>query len=211
MGMPARISLGAAIGLALTSIASANVLINGDFESQPNFGNGIGGNAGFSLLTGDQIPGWTIAPGSAATVHNTLLYPTISGNYSLNMDGEGFNGGNTIIYQDFASLAGGAGVLEFDWQGWVSTSQARLAVSIVDTISLETLIAGSYAFDEALNHEVLNFVGTGNTLRLTVQELPQSGGNDNAFMVDNFSVTIPVPATASLLGLGGLLAGRRRR
>ncbi len=208
--MPVRIFIAIAAGV-VTSCASANVLFNGAFELQPNFGSGIGGNAGFSLLTGSQIPGWTITAGHGATVHNTLLYPTISGNYSVNMDAEGYNGVNASIYQDFASINGGAGILEFDWQGWQANPQPRLHVSLVDTTTQAIVLEQSYAFDAALHHEILTFVGTGNTLRLLVQESPQSGGNDNCFMVDNFSVIVPVPSTGLLLGLGGLVVARRKR
>ena len=80
--------------------------MNGGFENEPNFGNGVSGDGGYSALTGSQIPGWTIEPGHAATVHNTAFYPFISGNFSINMDGEGFNGQNANLYQDFASSLG---------------------------------------------------------------------------------------------------------
>ncbi|MFT3685169.1 MAG: DUF642 domain-containing protein [Phycisphaerales bacterium] len=190
--------------------ASADLLVNGNFENMPNFGAGISGDAGYSALTGNQIPGWTIEASHAATVHNTVLYPTISGGYSINMDGEGHFGNNANLYQDFASTLGNGYLLEFDWQGWQGNSVPRLNVSITDTVTNTVLVFGNYGYDAALHHEMLNFVGTGNTLRLRVEELPQSGFNDNTFMVDNFSVT-PTPGAAAVLGLGMLTAGRRRR
>lgn len=73
------------------------------------------GDAGCSGLTGTQMPGWTIEPGHGATVHNTVLYPTISGGYSINMDGEGYNGVNADLYQDFGSALGASYTLTFDW------------------------------------------------------------------------------------------------
>jgi hypothetical protein len=69
-----------------------------------------------------------------------------------------------------------------------------------------------------VTHQAASFLGSGNSLRLRVQESPNSGTNDNRFMVDNFSVVqTTVPDASSTLGLalvavGGLvLAGRRSR
>ena len=57
---------------ACAGVASANILVNGDFESQPNWSAANTGDPGFSLMTGTQMPGWVIEPGHAVTVHNTL-------------------------------------------------------------------------------------------------------------------------------------------
>ena len=58
---------------------------------------------------------------------------------------------------------------------------------------------GRYSYDGSGPHPVhdvlTNFVGTGHLLRLRIQETPESGYNDNTFVVDNFSVTA-VPAVA---------------
>jgi hypothetical protein len=202
----------AAAASACAGVASANILVNGDFESQPNWSAANTGDPGFSLMTGTQMPGWVIEPGHAVTVHNTFQYPVISGSYSVNTDGEGYNGGNANFYQDFAAGLGDAGLLQFDWQGWQNWAPSSLLnISIVDTVTNSLLVSGSYSYNAALHHEMLNFVGTGNTLRLRVQEIPQSGSNDNQFMVDNFSVTIPAPAGGALLGIVGLVRSRRRR
>ncbi len=95
-------------------VVHAELLTNGGFESEANIGSGIRGDSGCSALSGSQIPGWTIASSHAGTVHNTDLYPTISGICGINMDGEGQGGGNAILHQDFASsrgdVAGGPGV-----------------------------------------------------------------------------------------------------
>jgi MYXO-CTERM domain-containing protein len=192
----------------LAAAASAQELLsNGNFENMPNYGSGVSGDAGYSALTGAQIPGWTIEPGHAVTIHNTVIYPTIAGNFSVNTDGEGFNGVNANFYQDFATTIGQAYTLQYDWQGWLA-SGTQLNISVVDTLTSLVLASNSYSFDAALHHEVVPFLGTGNTVRLRIEE--QSGFNDNTFIVDNFSV-VPTPGAAALLGLGGLLGGRRRR
>src|SRR3569833_183686 len=87
-------------------IASANLLVNGGFDSEPNYGSGVVNGVGFSALTGSQIPGWTIEAGHAVTIHDTSTYPFITGPFSVNTDGEGFNGHNANLYQDIASVAG---------------------------------------------------------------------------------------------------------
>ena len=212
-----------AASIGCPSIASANLLVNGGFDSEPNYGLGVVGGVGFSALTGSQIPGWTIEPGHAVTIHDTSTYPFISGPFSVNTDGEGFGGHNANLYQDLASVAGQQYQIQFDWLGWSSTS-ARLDVSITDMVTLQVLYQGNFAWAVGLHHVSSAFTGTGNTLRLRVQESPESGTNDNGFIVDNFAIDtsattgagIPTLSPPALGLLGALLAvlalvARRRR
>ena len=203
----------ASIGCPL--IASANLLVNGGFDSEPNYGSGVVNGVGFSALTGSQIPGWTIEPGHAATVHDTSTYPFISGPFSVNTDGEGFNGHNANLYQDLASVAGQQYQLQFDWAGWISTA-AQLDVSITDTVTSQVLYHGNFVWAVGSHHVISAFVGTGNALRLRVQESPESGTNDNGYVVDNFVIdtsgvtplaaAIPTLSLQMLVLLGALLA-----
>jgi hypothetical protein len=207
----------AALALAFAGLlplaAQANLLVNGDFENQPAWGAGISGDAGYTLLTGTQIPGWVIEAGHGATVHNTVLYPTISGSYSVNMDGEGFNGRNADLYQDFASASGQAYQLDYDWLTWNNNTQPNLDVSVIDSVTLAVLYSANFTWAAGLHHQTASFIGTGNSLRLRVRELPESGVNDNSYMVDNFNVSaVPEAASWALLAAGlGLLQLRRRR
>jgi hypothetical protein len=215
-----------AASIGCPQIASANLLVNGGFDSEPNYGSGVVNGGGFSALTGSQIPGWTIEPGHAVTIHDTSTYPFISGPFSVNTDGEGFNGHNANLYQDLASVAGQQYQLQFDWQGWISTA-AAIDVSVTDTVTSQVLYHGNFAWAAGTHHVSSVFAGTGNTLRLRVQESPESGTNDNGFIVDNFAID-PMATTATaasniptlslpMLGLLGALLvvsaliARRRR
>ncbi|MFO0831708.1 MAG: DUF642 domain-containing protein [Phycisphaerales bacterium] len=197
--------------LGLTGAANANVIVNGDFEAMPNWNAGIAGDGSYTLLTGGAIPGWTVAANHGATIHNTGAYPFISGNYSLNTDGEGWNGHNVDIFQDFASVNGQAYALTFDWKNWYFDSTPRLDVSVVDTVTSVVLAHGNYGQLAGTHSELFTFTGSGNALRLRVMHSPESTYNDNAFIVDNFAVElVPAPGAASLLG-AAVLARRRRR
>ena len=201
--------------MGCSSIASANLLVNGGFDSEPNYGSGVVNGVGFSALTGSQIPGWTIEPGHAVTIHDTSTYPFITGPFSVNTDGEGFNGHNANLYQDFPSTAGQQYQLQFDWQGWISTA-AALDVTITDTATSAVLYHGNFSWATGTHHVSSVFAGTGNTLRLRVQESPESGTNDNGFIVDNFAIdpaatavsagaNIPTLSVPMLVLLGALL------
>lgn len=198
--------------LSLAGVSQANVLVNGGFESMPNWGAGISGDGSYTLFVGSSIPGWTIAAGHGATIHNNGAYPFISGTYSLNTDGEGYNGHNVDIYQDFASSIGQPYALTFDWMNWYNDSNPRLDVSVVDTVTNAVLAHGNYGVLAGLHNELFNFNGTGNDLRLRVKHDPESAYNDNTFIVDNFAVElVPSPTFACVLGAAALRQARRRR
>jgi hypothetical protein len=210
------------LALMAASAVHADILVNGGFENQPNINGGNGafaGDGGYELMTGGAIPGWTIAPNHAATIHfpSYLNYEIIDGNYSLNTDGEGTYGNNVLIYQDCASTAGATYNLAFKWATWniTGTGPADLEVKLFDTANNAVLFDGIYP-DTTTPYAVQNvnntFTGTGDTLRLQIDENPQSGYNDNEFIVDDFSVTpVPEPATLALGGLASLFLFRRKR
>ena len=182
--------------------ATANILINGDLESEPNWGAsngsgcGTGLDTGCSALVGSQLPGWTIEPGHAVTVHISSSYPTISGTYSINADGEGLGGHNANFYQDFASSGGQLYTLQYDWATWSANTTPNLDVSVTDTVTSTVLYHANFAWSSGTHHVSANFPGTGNTLRLRVQENPESGINDNSYIVDNFAVDLAGATTA---------------
>ena len=207
-----------AVALLISPVASANLLVNGDLENEPNWGAsngtgcGSGGDTGCSALTGSQLPGWTIEPGHAVTVHIAGTYPTISGTYSINMDGEGLNSHNANFHQDFASSNGQQYNLQYDWEIWFTNPTPNLDVTVTDTVTSSILYHGNFAQTAGLQHVNASFTGTGNPLRLRIQEIPETGVNDNAYIVDNFViVTVGAPIATAVptlnQGLLALLAG----
>src|SRR5580700_6920848 len=112
---------GVACVATVWNVRGGEVLVNGGFEDEPEASNPNSPpqENGFLWLSGTQVPGWTIAPGHMATMHeNPGPWPTISGAYSLNTDGEGANGHNVDIYQDFGTVNGASYGLSFDWETW---------------------------------------------------------------------------------------------
>ena len=197
--------------LTATSIAHANLLANGNFENQPNYG--INGDGGYTYMQGTQIPGWTIESGHAATVHNTNTYPTISGTYSVNTDGEGLNGHNIDMWQSFSTVAGADYTLEYDWLGW-SQNIPTLDIRVERMSDSSTVIDDQHDWDNlGVHHMSLMFGGDGSAYRVRIFNNPESGFNDNTFIVDNFSLTssVPEPASLAVLGLGAFGLMRRRK
>lgn len=197
--------------LAVSAGAHANLIVNGDFENQPNFG--INGDGSYTRLDPGQMPGWTIASGHSVTIHkNPGAYPTISGAYSVNTDGEGQNGHNADFYQDFATSAGVSYTLDYNWLGWMA-SGAVLDVRIEVASSGAIVVQDLQNWDNlGVHHRQLSFVGDGTDYRLRILENPESGFNDNSYIVDDFSVeAVPEPATLAIAGLAAAALLRKRK
>jgi len=80
-------------------VCLSNLLVNGNFEEEPDWGSAIWiswfDNYAKSLI-GNELPGWTIETNHAVTIHRTggadLTIINEGGVYSLNTDGEGYDG-----------------------------------------------------------------------------------------------------------------------
>ncbi|MBS1718537.1 MAG: DUF642 domain-containing protein [Armatimonadetes bacterium] len=193
---------------ALSGSAFSNLVVNGDFENEPNYSFG----SGYNLFFGTQIPGWTIAAGHGATIHDTTTYPHIAG-FSLNTDGEGYNGHNVDMSQNIASVNGLGYELSFDWEGWIG-SQCGFEISVTDTVTNSVLASVTRSFSDSLvvHHEAASFVGTGNALNVRIFENPESTYNDNSFIIDDVAVNaVPEPASMTALAAGIAILIKRRR
>ena len=197
--------------------ANSNLLTNGDFESEPSWGGGVGvPDSGETALIGSELPGWTIEPNHAVTIHiSSGPYLVIGGAYSVNTDGEGYDGHNANFYQDFSSSTNLSYALSFDWQSWgyhTNPTPSQLKISVTDTVTSAALFIGLYNYDGNAPHPVhtvtTNLLGTGNTLRLRIEESPESGYNDNTYVVDNFGVLASSPQLfVTILPAGAIAAG----
>lgn len=72
------------------------------------------------------------------------------------------------------------------------------------------------AYDVSFDPTLKNIPHTGDsvTIRIFARGVGWQGGIDESWGIDNFSVTatyVPAPGAMALLGLGGLVTGRRRR
>jgi hypothetical protein len=205
--------------------AVGNLLINGGFEDEPNWGKGVSYDGSETALTGNDLPGWTIEPKHAVTIHkHPGAYLTINGSYSLNPDGEGWNGVSTTsyggsghnanFYQDFESARNLNYTLSFNWQSWglaYPPTTNHFKISVTDTATGAALFTGLYRYDgNGTPHPVHAvtgpFPGTGNRLRLRIEESPESGYNDNTFMVDDFKVVAEAPLNTRVGFTGGTSA-----
>jgi hypothetical protein len=182
---------------AMQPVRAGEILVNGGFE---NVTGGVP-NYGYILVSGNDLPGWTIAPGHYGTLHeNPGPWPTITGSYSLNTDGEGTNGNNVDIYQDFSTNAGDLYNFSFNWETWnVDAPESLLSVSITDLGNDSVVYNGLFnpfsVPSQVVQTAGATFIGDGDSYKLEIQETPQSGFNDNEYIVDNFSVNDTGPSS----------------
>jgi hypothetical protein len=78
-----------------------------------------------------------------------------------------------------------------------------------NSLGTTTFSGGGFDFD----HSSIYSASSGNGVsKIVLSSLAYGGGQVSGnTSVDNFTVTVPAPASAALLGLGALVAGRRRR
>lgn len=180
----APLSLFAAVSLTAPSAHAQNLLVNGNFQAGAQ---------------NNTLPGWSITPGSFSGVtfvpqHNSYaawVYNTARAN----------------LWQTFDTVPGNTYQLEvFMWAetfggGWTS----------INVDGRDPFWWGFLTNAPSRNWFRYDFVATGTTTTLNLEFRTPAVGVmyiANASVID---ITIPSPGAAALLGLGGLIATRRRR
>ncbi|MBX3403865.1 MAG: hypothetical protein KF699_10695 [Phycisphaeraceae bacterium] len=173
-------------------------------SSERALGGIASGGAYFGSPPGGAVAGW-IAFAATNNGSGTLT------EFTVGFDGEQWrNGGNTtaqsmVLEYGFGATFGtvttwtAPGGL-FDWTSPVATATA----AAVDG-NAAGLVAGLGGTISSLTWDV------GDTLWIRWIE-NNDAGNDHGLAIDNFSFSaVPAPGAAALLGMGGLMIGRRRR
>jgi hypothetical protein len=192
-------AVAALTALAAAGSASANVLVNGDFET------GLAGwtpdNASIATATG-QAYGICCGVGGSGSAYQNNHFATFGSG--------GFSGVGTLS-QNYQSIAGGLYTLSFDIGALAGSSTNVFTVS-VDGVSHDYNVVGATDYADAFDHYSFSFTGTGGTQ--TVSFALQSFFNDDTDAVlDNVSLSVPEPTTWALmiLGFGGVGAALRTR
>ncbi|MEA5614557.1 choice-of-anchor C family protein [Nodularia spumigena] len=201
------LTVAAVAALAGPAMAGTNLIINGSFEeSNLNPGSGWipmnGGNT--------AIVGWTTI-GAGIDYMGTILAAS-DGTRSIDLNNVTSGGG---IEQSFTTVAGWIYTVEFDLSanmyGGPTPKVMRVgAAGQSEQFEFDYVAAGATAANPAWERITWSFVGNGSSATLRFEGI--SGGVYGAD-IDNVIVTgrVPTPGTAALIGMGGLVALRRRR
>lgn len=198
-------------GVALTTYGGDNGASNsGQFFSYGSTGSserafgGLGsGGAYFGSPASGSVAGWI-----AVSLTNNSGGDLSS--FIVNFDGEQWrNGGNT----DVQTM-----VLEYGFGASFTTVATWTAAGGAFNFNSPTVGATAAALDgnatanrvAGLGGTITSNWGAGQTLWLRWIET-NNIGNDHGLAIDNFSIQIPSPGATALLGLAGLVVGRRRR
>lgn len=185
--------IGAVIA-GFAAAASANFIVNGDFEtSVPS--NGTGG--GWTSAHIDGAGGWRSSGGNPG------------GMFILNDNGNNLTD-PTIMQTVTGLVVGRRYVLSGDY---VSFYIGHSPPSSTD--SFEVLVGGVVVLQagptplHVWQHFSVNFIASDQALDIALRA--EANGTDNDFGIDNIMLEVPSSGTMALLGLGGLATLRRRR
>lgn len=175
---------------AVASSASANLIVNGSFE-----------NDGF-LAASTTLMGWTVDYGNIDAVPWLVggSNPT-DGLYLIDLEGVSAAQITQVVP---GLVVGNSYSLSFDVGA--NTTNTVLGLTLSGAASLSEIIPADTG---PLVTQVRTFVATSSILTLSFADAGGTGGNAGPAL-DNVSL-VPAPGAAALLGLGSLLAARRRR
>lgn len=205
------------------SSASAQLILNGSFESPGLIGNAGPGRQQYSAPT-LGLTGWTVSGMGDVFLHKA---PDIGldagsqfnfaqdGNFYLDLSGSYQNSAHAIVFQDFATVPFTSYELAF----YIGASHqqppsATINVQLTGSATLLDTTLTPLAPSANINwsHQTFSFVADSTTTRLSFVDI--STFDDNTSFVDNVSVTVvPEPSSVVLLFVGALglrAVGRRR-
>lgn len=192
----------AAIALAATLPAHANLLIDGGFE-QPALRHG-------SYATLTSIPGWIGAPN--IEVQNHVAGSPYEGNQFVELD----TNANSSMSQDLTTIAGVVYKIHFAYspRPGVSALSNGISASWNDSLFAMVALSGIGLNATAWTGYDFTTVATGPTSRLMFSAFGTSDGLGG--YLDDVRVTaVPEPGTLQIFGFGlvilATIAGTRRR
>ena len=210
-----------AVGLALTGAANANILNNPGFEvaTTTSAANVLGNFTGFQGI-------WAPEVGSITTA--TLGVTPAAGARMLRMNNAGGVASQAFQAVDVTAYAAlinsGTATMNasalYNTNGGYTGAQGSIVVQFFTAANYGSLIGNSGISGLALDanpltwetNSVSSAIPVGTTWMLFQVAYGNASIGNNAGFVDNaFLEIVPSPGAIALLGLGGLLGGRRRR
>lgn len=189
------------------AVAGINLVTNGSFE----ISDLDPGTAWIPMSAGNTaITGWTTFGGGIDYMGSIVA--ASDGVRSIDLNNVTPGGG---VEQTFATVAGWIYTVEFDLSANMYGGPAPKVMEVSaagqgEEFEFDYVAAGATAQDPAWERISWSFIGNGSsaTLRFTGVSTGVYGAE-----IDHVVVTgvAPTPGTAALLGLGGLVALRRRR